>query len=108
MNAAIVAAAIVVLSGHITDRTTGQALPGVTIRTGAAHTVSGKAGLYRLRLSPGIHTLTASSHDVPPQRFTVTVHGAGAQYDFKVCSTTLDYHCGTPAAPNDSANSAAG
>jgi carboxypeptidase family protein len=106
MNAVLVAAAIVVLSGHVTDRTTGQALPGVTIRSGAAHTVSAASGLYRLRLSPGFHTLTASSHDVPPQKFSVTVRAAGSRYDFKVCSTTLDFHCGTPDLPNGAGGSA--
>jgi hypothetical protein len=102
----LLAAAIVVLSGHVTDRTTGQGLPGVTIRAGAAQAVSGKGGAYRLRLSPGFHTLSASSRDVPPQRFTVTVRASGSHFDFKACSTTLDFHCGTPDAPNGAGGSA--
>ena len=93
-------AAVVVLSGHVTDKTTGQPLGGVhVVADGPQHasaTTSGD-GAYRLsKLRAGRYTLTLSSDDVPPQRFEVTVRGAKPQtFDAVACSTTLDYACNT-------------
>ena len=94
----LLAAAAVVLSGHVTDKTTGQPLAGVHVAAAgpqrAAATTNGD-GAYRLpALRPGRYTLTLSSDDVPPQSFTVTVHGTKQTFDVVACSTTLDYACG--------------
>ena len=91
-------AAVAMLSGHVTDKTTGQPLTGVHVDAkGPQHasaTTNGD-GAYRLpKLRPGRYTLTLSSADVPPQTFTVTVHGTAQTFDVVACSTTLDYACG--------------
>jgi hypothetical protein len=86
-----------VLIGTISDRTTGQPMPGVTISLGAAHTTSHADGTYKLAgLKPGHATVSVSSDDVPPQRLPVTVGPATSRADLRVCSTTLDYNCGIP------------
>lgn len=87
--------AIAVLAGHVTDATTGQPLPNVTISIGSHRTTSDKHGAYRLTgLTPGRYTLSASSKDVPPQQRSVNV-GRSAQttLNLVLCSTTLDYSC---------------
>jgi hypothetical protein len=99
---AIVAFGLVVLMGHIVDRSTGQPLVGVDVSaSGAAKISPGKtndAGQYTLRgMSPGHYTLTVSSDDVPPQTFELDVHGAKVQhFNITACSTTLDYSCAAP------------
>jgi hypothetical protein len=86
-----------VLIGTISDRTTGQALSGVTVTLGAAHGISHTDGTYRLTgVKPGAATLTVSSDDVPPQHIDVTVGPATTRANLTVCSTTLDYNCGPP------------
>ena len=93
------ALALAVLTGHVTDRTTGQPLSGVHITlSGAmgASTVTNADGVYRVRnLKPGHYTATLFSSDVPPQRFDVTVQPGDKlrTADFVACSTTLDYSC---------------
>ena len=90
------ALALAVLAGRVTDATTGQPLPNVTIAIGSHHATTDAHGEYRLPgLSPGRYALTASSDDVPPQKRDVVVkHGAQTTLDLVLCSTTLDYGCG--------------
>jgi hypothetical protein len=93
------ALSLVVLVGHITDKTTGQPLPNVKIAIGSHHTTTDARGAYRLSgLAPGTYTLSASSDDVPPQRRSVTVkqQASPQTLDLVMCSTTLDYGCGGP------------
>lgn len=88
--------ALAVLVGHVTDATTGQPLAGVTIAIGSRHTNTDAHGAYRLSgLTPGRHTLSASSKDVPPQHRSVVVkqQDAPTKLDLVLCSTTLDYNC---------------
>jgi hypothetical protein len=90
---------LVVLVGHIVDKTTGQPLTGVDVSAHgptASHPVrTNDAGTFTLPgLAPGHYTLTLSSDDVPPQTFDVTVRaGKSQQAKFTACSTTLDYSC---------------
>jgi protocatechuate 3,4-dioxygenase beta subunit len=84
-----------ILVGTVSDRTTGQPLPGVTVSIGAAHAVTHADGTYRLAgVKTGAATLNAESDDVPPQHFTVKVGKTSSRADLRVCSTTLDYNCG--------------
>ncbi|MHB8141717.1 MAG: carboxypeptidase-like regulatory domain-containing protein [Vulcanimicrobiaceae bacterium] len=92
---------LLVLSGTVTDHTTGQPLAGVSVRTHfhghVVRAITGASGRYSLPgLAPGRYTLRLSSKDVPPQRFHVTLR-AGGHYNLRACSTTLDYSCGAPA-----------
>jgi Carboxypeptidase regulatory-like domain len=86
---------LAVLIGHVTDATTGQPLPNVTIAIGSHRTTTDKHGAYRLGgLSPGHYTLSASSKDVPPQQRSAVVNrSAQTTLDLVLCSTTLDYSC---------------
>ncbi|HYZ14801.1 MAG TPA: carboxypeptidase regulatory-like domain-containing protein [Candidatus Acidoferrum sp.] len=92
---------LAVLVGHVTDKTTGQPLPGVEVMlTGphSAHTYTKADGGYMLaQVKPGRYLVTLSSGDVPTQLFHVTV-GSGKQQtlDLVACSISLDYSCGTP------------
>ncbi len=87
--------AFAVLIGTVTDRTTGQPMPNVTVTVGAAHATSRPDGTYRLTgVKPGKTSVTASSNDAPPQRFPVTVGNATTHLDLVLCSVTLDYNCG--------------
>jgi hypothetical protein len=90
--------ALAVLLGTISDRTTGQPLPGVVVSVGNAHTTSHGDGSYRLSgVKPGSATLTVSSSDgVPPQHFTITVGKTTSRDDLRVCDIALDYNCGVP------------
>jgi len=95
LNAVASAFVAAVLLGQITDKTTGQPLPNVTVAIGSHHATTDAHGHYRITgISPGRYTLSASSDDVPPQNQSVTVHGTQTTFDFHVCSTTLDYGCG--------------
>ncbi|HLY03590.1 MAG TPA: carboxypeptidase regulatory-like domain-containing protein [Candidatus Cybelea sp.] len=87
--------ALVVLVGHVTDATTGQPLANVTISIGSHHTTTDGRGAYRLTsLTPGRHTVSASSKDVPPQNRSVVVKPqTQTTLDLVLCSTTLDYSC---------------
>jgi protocatechuate 3,4-dioxygenase beta subunit len=86
-----------ILIGTVSDRTTGQPLPGVTISIGAQHAVTHADGSYALTgVKTGRATLNAQSDDVPPQHFSVKVGKSQARADLRVCSTTIDYNCGPP------------
>ncbi len=92
----IFAIALVIVTGSIADRTTGQPLPGVAVAIGSAHTVSRADGSFRLTVGKaGAAVVSVSSDDVPPQQFNVKVSPA-AHVNLRVCSTTLDYNCGPP------------
>jgi protocatechuate 3,4-dioxygenase beta subunit len=96
--AACAALTYTLLLGRITDRTTGQPLPGVRIavRSGAAalHTVTDAHGRFRFaRVRPGTVTLRYASNDVPPKTITVRVRGPRQHLVIAACSTTLDYSC---------------
>lgn len=84
-----------VLVGHVTDATTGQALPNVTITVGSHHATTDARGAYRITgLTSGRYTLSASSKDVPPQHRSIVVKADGqTKLDLVLCSTTLDYSC---------------
>jgi protocatechuate 3,4-dioxygenase beta subunit len=89
-------AALVVLVGRVSDATTGQPLPHVTIAVGSQQTTTDEHGAYRLTgVRPGRYTLTASSKDVPPQHRSVVIRqqSAPTTLDLVLCSTTLDYSC---------------
>ena len=93
LHAFAFAAAIV--AGTVSDRTTGQPLPGVTIAIGSAHAVTRADGSFKLiGVKAGTATLSAESDDVPPQHFPVKVGKTSSRADLRVCSTTLDYNCG--------------
>jgi protocatechuate 3,4-dioxygenase beta subunit len=88
---------LAVLVGRVTDATTGQPLPHVTIAIGSHHTITDAHGAYRLTgLTPGRYTLSASSDDVPPQQRSVNIKAQSAPVTLNLvlCSTTLDYGCG--------------
>jgi protocatechuate 3,4-dioxygenase beta subunit len=96
ITAAVATVTLAVLAGHVTDATTGQPLPGVTVAIGSHHAVTDKHGAYRLTgLEPGRYVLSAGSSDVPPQRRSVVVkqNSAETTLDLVLCSTTLDYSC---------------
>jgi len=93
----ITALVLAVLAGRVTDATTGQPLPHVTITIGSHHATTDAHGAYRMTgLSPGHYTLSAASNDVPPQRRTAVVKQQSADtiLNLVLCSTTLDYGCG--------------
>jgi outer membrane usher protein FimD/PapC len=94
---AVMALVLVVLSGHITDKTTGQPLVGVHVSVSGpsrATASTGSNGQYVLRnLRPGTYSVTISSNDVPREQRSVTIGTKNTTQDFTVCSTTLDYSC---------------
>ena len=94
----LIVLSLVVLTGHVTDKTTSQPLAGVHLTlTGpqSARAATAADGGYRIaKLRPGRYVVTLSSPDVPPQRFDVTLGKAPTQArDFVACSTTLDFSC---------------
>lgn len=98
-NTCALLAAIAVLTGTVSDKTTGQPLTGVTITTQhAGHTFTARtnaAGRFALRNMPdGTYTLHLSSKDVPDQSIQVRVKGSTTHVHLRACSTTLDYSCG--------------
>jgi len=90
------ALALAVIVGHVTDATTGQPLPNVSLAIGAHHATTDARGAYRLTgLTPGSYTLSATSDDVPLQHRSVVVKpSVQTTIDLILCSTTLDYGCG--------------
>ncbi|MGZ3496598.1 MAG: carboxypeptidase regulatory-like domain-containing protein [Vulcanimicrobiaceae bacterium] len=96
----LAALAIALFVGHVTDKTTGQALSGVTVQAagehGTATATTDHDGRFEFEhLTPGRYTLTLSSKDVPVQVFHITVTGEPQSVSVKACSTTLDYECGS-------------
>jgi protocatechuate 3,4-dioxygenase beta subunit len=93
---------LALLVGHVTDKTTGQPLPGLDVQVGGAHPVHAKTdaeGAYRVAgLKPGQYDVTISSDDVPPLTSHVTIGANEKQHtlDVVACSVTLDYSCGRP------------
>jgi Carboxypeptidase regulatory-like domain len=94
-NLSGIALALAVLFGQIHDATTGQPLIGVEVRGGSRTATTDAHGRYRLNNVPaGRMTLSIFSDDVPLQHRSVTVKEPQTEFDFKACSTTLDYGCG--------------
>ena len=89
--------ALAILLGHITDATTGQAMPGIKVTLAGKKTLSTKsnaAGAYRFaNVAPGRYTLNIVSSDVPPHHQSVVVRGRATIVNIAACSTTLDYSC---------------
>jgi hypothetical protein len=97
----LIALALVTFSGRLVDATTGQPMPKVAITVTGPSRAAAKTdarGRFTLKgLKPGAYTLQAQSDDVPAQAFHVTMKpGSTTVMTMKVCSMTLDYHCGTP------------
>lgn len=95
----LLTAALAVLIGTITDKTTGQPLEHVTVTTTTgSHTLrtrTDSAGHFVLRpIGDGAYTLHFSSRDIPPQTAQVHVRGASTRVMLQACSMTLDYSCG--------------
>jgi protocatechuate 3,4-dioxygenase beta subunit len=93
--------AVIAFSGQLLDQTTGQPLTHVTVAVSGpanAKATTDAQGRFSFKsLKPGAYTVTADSDDVPPQTFHVTVkRNQSASLTVKLCSTTLDYHCGAP------------
>jgi protocatechuate 3,4-dioxygenase beta subunit len=95
-----IALALVLLSGRVLDRTTGQPLAHVRVSSGHVSATTDSRGRFTLRgLQSGRVDLLLESDDVPAQHASVTL-GAGTTYrDLHACSTTLDYNCSGPDAP---------
>ncbi len=111
MNRIPVAAifAVLVFSGRVLDRTTGQGLPHVVVEVGNARATTDANGRFSIRnAKPGRSNVTVKSDDVPTQHFPITIGTTGAHLDLRVCSTTLDYNCGTPALHDSDGGGSAG
>jgi|HubBroStandDraft_4_1064222.scaffolds.fasta_scaffold787235_1 hypothetical protein len=91
--------ALVTFWGTLLDKTTDQPLTGVRVITAGpstARTTTDFRGKFTLtNLRPGDYTITVQSKDVPQQHFRFSIE-RGTVQTVKACSTTLDYHCGTP------------
>lgn len=101
IQAGAAALAFTLLIGQVTDRTTGQPLHGVHFDLAqgqkSLHSTSDADGRFSFKnVTPGKHTLRYSSSDVPPQKISVTVHGAKQEVTITACSMTLDYSCTGP------------
>ena len=93
------AAAFALLTGQVTDKTTGQPLHGVHVDVAAGHktqhALTNAQGRFTFKnIAPGDRVLRLSSADVPPQKIPVTVKGSRQSIHVQVCSMTLDYSCG--------------
>ncbi len=100
----LLSAALAIVTGTLTDKTTGQPLIGVTVTTTASHQrVQAKTdahGHFSLgNLPSGNYTLRLSSPDVPAQSTPIRVSGPTTTVKLKACSTTLDYNCGNGGSP---------
>ncbi len=103
-SALTLALALAVFAGRLLDTTTGQPLTGVTIHVegpSAATVTSDQLGRFTIKsLKSGTYTVTMQSKDVPFQRITVQLHAnTTTVLDIKICSSTLDYHCGSSGGP---------
>jgi Carboxypeptidase regulatory-like domain len=98
---ASLALALVTFSGTLLDQTTGQPLSRVSVHaqgpSQADATTDAHGRFHLTALRPGTYTISVQSSDVPQQtfRFTLPAEHSVAR-TIKACSTTLDYHCGTP------------
>jgi hypothetical protein len=96
----LVVLAVVVLSGRVLDRTTGQPLAHVRVGSGRVSATTDAAGRFTLRgLHPGRVDLRLESDDVPVQHASVTLGAGTTHRDLRACSTTLDYNCSSPDEP---------
>jgi protocatechuate 3,4-dioxygenase beta subunit len=96
--ATLIAAAFAIVTGQISDRTTGQPLTGVNVQIDGKHAVTDVRGNYAVKgVRPGSRVVTIGSKDVPAQHFQITVKEPSTRFDTHACSTTLDYNCSTPA-----------
>ncbi len=90
--------ALIVFSAHITDQTTGQPMPGLSVTASGpshAHGKTDKHGIVTMKgLKPGAYAIRIESDDVPPQTVHVTLKATTTVVPVHVCSMTLDYHCG--------------
>ncbi len=94
---AATAFAVLLLSGSVLDRTTGQPLAHVRVVSGGLRATTDTGGHYTLRgVKRGTLAITLESDDVPAQHFSVKIGGGTNHADFRACSTTLDYNCGAP------------
>jgi hypothetical protein len=101
--------AVLVFSGRVLDRTTGQGLPHVVVQAGAAHATTDATGRFSMRnVKAGLADVTVKSDDVPTQHYAVRIGAGTTHHDFRACSTTLDYNCGTPALPDSGDGGSAG
>jgi hypothetical protein len=90
--------ALAILTGQITDRTTGQPLSGVNVQVDNKHAVTDGSGRYAVKgVASGARWVTIGSKDVPSERFRVTIKAPSTRFDMRACSTTLDYSCSGPA-----------
>lgn len=96
---ATLALALVTFWGTLLDQTTNQPLTGVRVNAGgpsSARASTDSRGKFTLsNLKPGHYTITVQSKDVPQQSFDYKITKSTTQ-TIKACSTTLDYHCGSP------------
>lgn len=100
---AALAFALATFSGRLVDQTTGQPLVNVHVHAAGPSSrdaESDASGRFTIKgLRPGRYTVVVQSDDVPQQTFHVTLAGNRiTALTMKACSTTLDYHCDTPAA----------
>jgi hypothetical protein len=98
---AALALVLAAFSGRLLDKTTGQPLPKVHVHAVGPVSVdatSDSTGRFTLKaLRPGLYAIHVQSDDVPQQTFMVRlVPNRTTVLTMKVCSTTLDYDCGTP------------
>ncbi|HTZ53861.1 MAG TPA: carboxypeptidase regulatory-like domain-containing protein [Candidatus Acidoferrum sp.] len=96
---AMLALALATFWGTLLDKTTNQPLTAVRVDATGPSTARGSTdsrGKFTLsNLKPGQYTITVQSKDVPQQSFAYKITRSTTQ-TIKACSTTLDYHCGTP------------
>lgn len=91
--------ALVTFWGTLLDKTTNQPLTAVRVTATGPSSARGSTdsrGKFTLvNLKPGQYTITVQSKDVPQQTFDRKIT-KGTTQTIKACSTTLDYHCGSP------------
>jgi hypothetical protein len=98
-RSALIAFVLAVFAGRLVDATTGQPLPGVRMVLAGPSTAtvtSDRLGRFSIKgLKAGNYTVTMQGKDVPQQRASVQLRvNTTTVLDLKICSATLDYHCG--------------